>query len=64
MPDETKVDATITGIIEHPEIREHLTETGKRDIAIMIRELVIEIYAGNNKKLNRGFSFSRSYRRQ
>ena len=55
MPDETKGDATILGIIYHPEIRERLTESGKNDISKMIRELVIEIYAESNKRFANGF---------
>ena len=35
-----KVDATILGIIYHPEIRDVLTEAGKYDIAEMVRTLV------------------------
>jgi len=35
-----KIDATILGIIYHPEIREVLTEQGKKDIAEMVRTLV------------------------
>ena len=34
-----KTDATILGIIYHPEIRNILTEQGKKDIAEMVRTL-------------------------
>jgi len=34
-----KTDATILGIIYHPEIRNVLTEQGKKDIAEMVRIL-------------------------
>lgn len=36
-----KIDATILGIIYHPEIRAVLTDQGKSDIAKMIRTLAI-----------------------
>jgi len=35
-----KTEATILGIIYHPEIREALSEQGKKDIAEMVRTLV------------------------
>ena len=35
-----KTDATILGIIYHPEIRDILTDQGKSDIAEMVRTLV------------------------
>lgn len=35
-----KIDATILGIIYHPEIRNMLTDEGKKDIAKMVNLLV------------------------
>ena len=39
-----KTDATILGIIYHPEIRDVLSKQGKKDIIEMVRTLVSEVY--------------------